>query len=58
MNLTEWAWSIFPSRGIKNPALDAYSSTYSFGNLGDTFSVNPFTAMAVDAIKASSRSTD
>jgi hypothetical protein len=31
MNLTEWAQSIFPSRGRTNPALDTYASTYSIG---------------------------
>jgi hypothetical protein len=38
-NLTEWAQSIFPSRGRTNPALDVYASTYSIGNPRDTFSV-------------------
>ena len=30
-NLTEWAQSIFPSRGRTNPDLDTYASTYTFG---------------------------
>jgi hypothetical protein len=38
-NLTEWAQSIFPSRGWINVALDAYASTYSIGNRRDTFLV-------------------
>jgi hypothetical protein len=54
MNLTKWAQGIFPSCGRTNPALDAYASTYSIENPRDTFSVNPFTVMMVDAIKASS----
>jgi hypothetical protein len=58
MNLTEWAQSIFLSCGRTNPALDAYASTYSIENPRDTFSVNPFTVMKVDAIKASSGSSD
>jgi hypothetical protein len=55
MNLTEWAQSIFLSRGRTNPALDAYASTYSIGNPRDTFSVIPIMVMTVDAIKASSK---
>jgi hypothetical protein len=57
-NLTEWAQSIFLSCRWTNPTLDAYASTYSIGNPRDTFSVNPVMLMTVDAIKASSRSSD
>jgi hypothetical protein len=47
----KWVESIFSSPGRKNPALDAYASTYSIGNPRDTFSVNPFMIMTVDAMK-------
>ena len=30
-NVTEWAQSIFPSRGTTNPDVDAYASTYPVG---------------------------
>jgi hypothetical protein len=43
---------------MNNTALDAYASTYSIGNPRDTFSVNPIMVMTVDAIKASSESSD
>jgi hypothetical protein len=56
MNLTEWAQSIFLSRGRTNPAPDAYASIYSIGNPIDTFSA--YYRVTVDTIKTSSRSSD
>jgi hypothetical protein len=57
-NLTDWAQSIFLSQGWTNLALEAYASTYSIGNPRDTFLVNLIMVKMVDAIKASSGSSD
>jgi hypothetical protein len=38
-NLTDWAQSIFSSRGRTNPALHVYASTFSIRNPRDTFLV-------------------
>jgi hypothetical protein len=55
-NLTEWAQSIFPSRGRINPAIGADASTYSIGIPEDTFLVTVL-SMTVDAIKAAAESS-
>jgi hypothetical protein len=51
-NLTEWAQSIFLSRGISNPALVAYVSTYSIGIPGR---LSSYYRVTVDAVKAAAR---
>jgi hypothetical protein len=54
--VTEWAQSINPSHGWKNPALGAHASTYLISVPKNIFSV--IRLMTVDAIKAASRCND
>lgn len=42
-NITEWAQSIFPSRGRTNPGLDTYASTYPIGIPKRHLSYHPVT---------------
>ena len=57
-NLTEWAHSIFPSRGWTNPGLDTYSSTHRHWKYLSHAFQTPISLVATDAVKATANDSD
>ena len=57
-NVTEWAQSFYLSRGIKNPDLDAYASTYPIGIPKLHLFETPRLVVATDAVKAAAEDSD